>query len=277
MVKQRPITATFTSVKTNFMHGTLPYLEQTDFPAINRNVLEILQVNLGYLCNLSCTHCHVNAGPKRTELMDKATVDMVLDFIKRENIHTLDLTGGAPEMNPYFKYLVARAGAMNVAVIDRCNLVILEEPGYEEMAEFLAVNKVVIIASLPCYLEDNVDKQRGKGTFNASMSALKKLNKLGYGQVDNKLELNLVFNPQGAYLPPEQKALEKAYKEHLQVHYSIVFNRLFALTNLPIQRFGSMLISKGLLNEYMQLLMYASIVMVARRGRAVVAAEHWIK
>jgi radical SAM/Cys-rich protein len=236
------------------MHGTLPYLEQTDFPAINRNVLEILQVNLGYLCNLSCTHCHVNAGPKRTELMDKATVDMVLDFIKKENIHTLDLTGGAPEMNPNFEYLVICAREMDVAVIDRCNLVILEEPGYEQMAEFLAVNKVVIIASLPCFLEDNVDKQRGKGTFNASLSALKKLNKLGYGQVDSKLELNLVFNPQGAYLPPEQKALEKAYKEHLQVHYGIVFNRLFALTNLPIQRFGSMLISKGLLNEYMQLL-----------------------
>ena len=134
------------------MHGTLPYLEQTDFPAINRNELEILQVNLGYLCNLSCTHCHVNAGPKRTELMDKATVDLVLDFIKRGNIHTLDLTGGAPEMNPYFKYLVMRAREMEVAVIDRCNLVILEEPGYEEMAEFLAANKVVITASLPCYL-----------------------------------------------------------------------------------------------------------------------------
>jgi radical SAM/Cys-rich protein len=236
------------------MHGTLPSLEQTDFPAINRNALEILQVNLGYLCNLSCIHCHVNAGPKRTESMDKATVDMVLDFIKRENIHTLDLTGGAPEMNPCFKYLVAHAREMDITVIDRCNLVILEEPGYEGMSEFLAVNKVVITASLPCYLEDNVDKQRGKGTFNASLSALKKLNKLGYGQADSELELNLVFNPQGTNLPPEQKALEKAYKEHLQAHYGIVFNRLFALTNLPVQRFGSMLISKGLLDEYIQLL-----------------------
>jgi len=236
------------------MHGTLPYLEQTDFPAINRNALEILQVNLGYLCNLSCTHCHVNAGPKRTELMDKATVDLVLDFISKEIIHTLDLTGGAPEMNPHFKYLVMQARAMDVTVIDRCNLVILGEPGFEEMAGFLAVNKVVITASLPCYLEDNVDKQRGKGTFNASLSALKKLNRLGYGQTDSELELNLVFNPQGAYLPPEQKALEKAYKEHLQTHYGIVFNKLFALTNLPIQRFGSMLISKGLFKDYLQLL-----------------------
>jgi len=236
------------------MHGTLTYLEKTDFPVINRNALEILQVNLGYLCNLSCTHCHVNAGPKRTELMDKATVDLVLDFIKRENIHTLDLTGGAPEMNPHFSYLVMRAREMAVNVIDRCNLVILEEPGYEGMAEFLAVNKVVITASLPCYLEDNVDKQRGKGTFNASLSALKKLNSLGYGRTDSELQLNLVFNPQGAYLPPEQKALEIAYKEQLQAHYGIVFNRLFALTNLPIQRFGSMLISKGLFNNYMKLL-----------------------
>lgn len=236
------------------MHGALPYLEQTDFPAINRNALEILQVNLGYLCNLSCTHCHVNAGPKRTELMDKEIVDLVLDFIHREKIHTLDLTGGAPEMNPHFKYIVRHAREMDVTVIDRCNLVILEEPDYEDMAEFLAANRIVITASLPCYLEDNVDKQRGKGTFNASLSALKKLNSLGYGQTDSELQLNLVFNPQGASLPPEQKALEKAYKEHLQTHYGIVFNKLFALTNLPVQRFGSMLISKGLFNDYLQLL-----------------------
>jgi radical SAM/Cys-rich protein len=236
------------------MHETLPRLEQTDFPAIKRKGLEILQVNLGYLCNLSCTHCHVNAGPKRTELMDKATVELILDFIKRANIHTLDLTGGAPEMNPHFNYLVMRAREMDVTVIDRCNLVILEETGFEDMAGFLAVNKVVITASLPCYLEDNVDKQRGKGTFNVSLSALKRLNSLGYGQTDCDLQLNLVFNPQGAYLPPEQKSLEIAYKEHLQAHYGIVFNKLFALTNLPIQRFGSMLVSKGLFNDYMQLL-----------------------
>ena len=236
------------------MHETLSRLEQTDFPAIKRNILEILQVNLGYLCNLSCTHCHVNAGPKRTELMDKATVDLVLGFIKRANIHTLDLTGGAPEMNPHFKYLVMRAREMAVTVIDRCNLVILEEAGFEDMAGFLAANKVVINASLPCYLEDNVDKQRGKGTFNASLSALKKLNSLGYGQTDSELQLNLVFNPQGAYLPPDQKVLEKDYKQHLQTHYGIVFNKLFALTNLPIQRFGSILISKGLFKDYMQLL-----------------------
>ncbi len=236
------------------MNETLPLLKQTDFPSINRGALEILQVNLGYLCNLSCTHCHVNAGPKRTELMDKEMVDLVLDFIKRENIHTLDLTGGAPEMNPHFKYLVTGTRAMDVTVIDRCNLVILEEPGNEGMAKFLAENKVVITASLPCYLEDNVDKQRGKGTFNASLSVLKKLNNLGYGQTYSELQLNLVFNPQGINLPPEQMALEKTYKKYLQEHYGIVFNKLFALTNLPIQRFGNMLINKGLFNDYLQLL-----------------------
>ncbi|MFA6052687.1 MAG: arsenosugar biosynthesis radical SAM (seleno)protein ArsS [Methylobacter sp.] len=234
------------------MHDTLPLLEHSDFPAINRNTLEILQVNLGYLCNLSCTHCHVNAGPKRTELMDKATVDLVLDFIGKNSIHTLDLTGGAPEMNPHFKYLVSRARAMDVTVIDRCNLVILQEPVHGDLAGFLAANKVVITASLPCYLEDNVDKQRGKGTFSTSLSALKKLNALGYGQPDSGLQLNLVFNPQGANMPPEQQALEAAYKEHLQTHYGIVFNKLFALTNIPIQRFGSMLVSKGLFDDYLQ-------------------------
>lgn len=236
------------------MHDTLAHLEPTDFPAINRTALEVLQVNLGYLCNLSCTHCHVNAGPKRTELMDKATVDLILEFIRRENIHTLDLTGGAPEMNPHFKYLVMHARAMDVTVIDRCNLVILQEPGYESLAEFLAGNQVEIVASLPCYLEDNVDRQRGKGTFSASIAALKQLNGLGYGQVDSHPQLNLVFNPQDNKLPPDQKTLEAAYKQHLFEHYDIVFNQLYAMANLPIQRFGSTLISKGLFVEYLQLL-----------------------
>jgi radical SAM/Cys-rich protein len=236
------------------MHDTLAYLEPTDFPAIKRTALEVLQVNLGYLCNLSCTHCHVNAGPKRTELMDKATVNLILDFIRRENIHTLDLTGGAPEMNPHFNYLVEQARAMAVTVIDRCNLVILQEPGFEDVAAFLADNQVEIVASLPCYLEDNVDRQRGKGTFSASVNVLKKLNELGYGQGNNPLKLNLVFNPQDNHLPPEQSNLEKAYKQHLFEHYGIVFNRLYAMANLPIQRFGSTLISKGLFAEYLQLL-----------------------
>ena len=237
------------------MIDCLPYLQNTDFPEIKRNDLEILQVNLGYLCNLSCTHCHVNAGPKRTELMDRQTMDEVLAFIDNNNaIHTLDLTGGAPEMNPHFRYLANQALNRGLKVIDRCNLVILLEPGYQDLAEFLAVNQVEIVASLPCYLQDNVDKQRGKGTFNASIKALQQLNQLGYGQENSDLTLNLVFNPQGATLPPEQQTLERSYKQHLQEHYGVIFNQLFAMSNLPVQRFGSQLISKGQFNDYLQLL-----------------------
>ncbi|NOT84175.1 MAG: radical SAM/Cys-rich domain protein [Methylococcaceae bacterium] len=236
------------------MLDSLPYLKNTDFPAITRNKLEILQVNLGYLCNLSCTHCHVNAGPKRTELMEKATVDEVLMFIDQQGIQTLDLTGGAPEMNPHFRYIVAEAARRGLKVIDRCNLVILLEEGYQDMATFLAEQQVEIVASLPCYLQDNVDKQRGKGTFDASIIALQQLNTLGYGEVDSGLILNLVFNPQGATLPPEQQALEQDYKKHLYAHFGIVFNHLFALTNLPVQRFGSVLLSTGQFEPYMNLL-----------------------
>jgi radical SAM/Cys-rich protein len=236
------------------MHDTLTYLEPSDFPAIRRKKLDVLQVNLGYLCNLSCTHCHVNAGPKRTELMGKTTVDLILNFIKCENIRTLDLTGGAPEMNPHFRYMVETARSLDVTVIDRCNLVILQEPGYEYLAEFLAATQVEIVASLPCYLENNVDRQRGKGTFNTSIAALKRLNNLGYGQAGHSLQLNLVFNPQDNSLPPNQHALENAYKHHLLNEYGIVFNNLYAMANLPIQRFGSMLVSKGLFDDYIQLL-----------------------
>ncbi|MFU8787757.1 MAG: arsenosugar biosynthesis radical SAM (seleno)protein ArsS [Methylobacter sp.] len=236
------------------MLDSLPYLKNSDFPAISRNKLEILQVNLGYLCNLSCTHCHVNASPKRTELMDKATMDEILTFIDGHPIHTLDLTGGAPEMNPHFRYLVTQALNRGLKVIDRCNLVILLEQGFEWLAEFLAENRVEIVASLPCYLKDNVDKQRGKGTFAASITALQKLNALGYGQVGSDLQLNLVFNPQGASLPPEQQALERDYKKYLSEHFGIEFNHLFAMTNLPIQRFGSVLLSKGQFDNYMNLL-----------------------
>ncbi|MDD1608239.1 MAG: arsenosugar biosynthesis radical SAM protein ArsS [Methylococcaceae bacterium] len=236
------------------MIDSYPYLTNTDFPHITRDTLSILQVNLGYLCNLSCTHCHVNAGPKRTELMDKKTVDEVLAFMNKQGIHTLDLTGGAPEMNPHFRYLVEQARLSHVKVIDRCNLVILLEDDYEDTPEFLANQQVEIVASLPCYLQDNVDKQRGKGTFNKSIAALQQLNRLGYGQPNSQLILNLVFNPQGASLPPPQQALEQAYKQHLSEQYGIVFNQLYALTNLPIQRFGSVLLSKGQFDDYMKLL-----------------------
>ncbi len=236
------------------MHDTLAYIQNSGaFPVIKRDKLVTLQLNLGYLCNLSCTHCHVNASPKRTELMDKTTIDLIFNFALKNEIHCFDLTGGAPEMNPEFRYLVERASQEGIKIIDRCNLVILEEKGYEYLGAFLAQNKVECIASLPCYLEDNVDKQRGKGTFNQSINALKRLNELGYGIADSGLILNLVFNPQGANLPPPQPLLEQQYKCQLK-KLGIVFNQLFAITNLPIQRFGSILISQGKFDSYMQLL-----------------------
>lgn len=250
---QPPITAIFTLALIN-MHNTLPRLTPTDFPSIKRDDLQVLQVNLGYLCNLSCTHCHVNAGPNRTELMNKETIDYIIKFIDLHAIQTIDLTGGAPEMNPHFKYLVLAALDRGLRVIDRCNLTILMEKDHLDLANFLAENQVEIVASLPCYLEENVDKQRGKGTFSASIAALKKLNALGYGQDHSELILNLVYNPIDDSLPPAQKKLEDAYKHHLKDLYDIVFNQLFAITNLPIQRFGSVLISQGKFENYMQLL-----------------------
>ncbi|GAB6067358.1 arsenosugar biosynthesis radical SAM protein ArsS [Methylothermus subterraneus] len=226
---------------------------QADFPAVTRARLETLQVNLGYRCNQACTHCHVAAGPRRTEAMDRDTVEEVLDFLARAEIKVLDLTGGAPEMNPHFRYLVSSARRLGVHVIDRCNLTILEEPGYEDLAEFLAAQQVEITASLPCYLEENVDKQRGRGVFQKSIAALKRLNRLGYGQ-GLGLTLNLVFNPQGPVLPPPQSQLEAAYKVHLKERYGIEFDRLYTLTNLPIQRFARVLRREGRLKEYVALL-----------------------
>jgi len=233
------------------MHSTIEKLSVTDFPAIRRDKLETLQVNLGYLCNLSCLHCHVNAGPTRKELMNKQTIDDVFAFIDQQGIKTLDLTGGAPEMNPYFKYVVSEAVKRGVAVIDRCNLTILEEPGYEQLAQFLADNSVQIVASLPCYSSDNVDAQRGNGVFDKSITALQKLNGLGYGK---SLQLDLVYNPQGAQLPPSQVELEREYKQHLQDNFGIKFSRLLTITNMPIKRFGSTLISKGEFETYMDVL-----------------------
>jgi radical SAM/Cys-rich protein len=236
------------------MHATLPLLETTAFPAIRRKQLTTLQVNLGYRCNQTCVHCHVNAGPKRTEEMDRNTIVQVLAFLQASAIKTLDLTGGAPELNPYFRELVRKACAMDVHVIDRCNLTILEAPGQEDLAEFLAAHQVEVTASLPCYLSENVDKQRGQGVFASSIRALCKLNGLGYGRPDSKLILNLVYNPQGPSLPPPQAALEAAYRQHLSAQFGIAFNQLYTLANMPIQRFGSLLISKGQFQPYMALL-----------------------
>ncbi len=235
------------------MLDTRPLLLASDFPAIQREVPETLQVNLGYLCNLSCTHCHVNAGPKRTELMGREQIDLVLEVLQRRQLTTLDLTGGAPEMNPHFRYLVEQARGLGVTVIDRCNLTILQEPGYEGLAEFLADQGAEIVASLPCYSEQNVAEQRGKGIFESSIAALKKLNALGYGQGE-ALKLNLVYNPNGVFLPPPQAALEQEYKVHLQQDFGLQFDQLFTITNMPIKRYGAMLLAKGEYETYMQLL-----------------------
>ncbi len=237
------------------MHATLPLLVRTDFPPLRRRVVDTVQVNLGYRCNQSCVHCHVNAGPNRKEEMTAETIDAVVDFIAGSpEIKTLDLTGGAPELNRNFRDLVVAARARGLRVIDRCNLTILEEPGHEDLADFLAAHRVEVVASLPCYLEENVDKQRGKGVFDSSLRGLQRLNALGYGHPGSGLVLNLVYNPQGASLPPAQQALEAAYKQHLLERFNVVFNQLFTLANMPIQRFGSMLVSKGQFNSYMQTL-----------------------
>lgn len=236
------------------MQDTRPLLlSSTDFPAISRGALTTLQVNLGYLCNLSCVHCHVNAGPGRTEVMDAETVDLVIETLRVHNIRVLDLTGGAPEMNTHFRRIVTAARAMNIEVIDRCNLTILLQPGYEDLATFLAEQGVTITASLPCYSEANVEKQRGKGVYEESIEALQKLNQLGYG-VDTRLQLNLVYNPVGPQLPPPQQGLEADYKRELRQRHNIVFNQLFTITNMPISRFGAVLLAQNQYDEYLDLL-----------------------
>lgn len=236
------------------MRDTRPLLLETDFPAIARNKLATLQVNLGYLCNLSCTHCHVNAGPTRIELMDMDTIETVLRFLEVQDISTLDMTGGSPEMNPHFRELVTRARALGVTVMDRCNPTILGEPGYEYLPEFFVENEIVVVASMPCYQEQNVDRQRGKGVYRESVAGLQKLNAVGYGDPETGLELNLVYNPDDPILPPEQSGLEADYKRELLNDHGIVFNSLFALANMPISRFGARLLAKGQYVDYMNLL-----------------------
>jgi radical SAM/Cys-rich protein len=237
------------------MHVTLPLLLRSDFPPLRRRAVDTLQVNLGYRCNQSCLHCHVNAGPHRTEEMSAENADAVLAFLAANpSVRTLDLTGGAPELNVNFRRVVEAARARGVRVIDRCNLTILEQPGQEDLAQFLASHAVEVVASLPCYLQDNVDRQRGHGVFDASVRALLELNALGYGRPDSGLVLNLVYNPQGPSLPPPQQALEADYHRHLAERHGILFNRLYTLVNMPIQRFGSTLVSKGQFDGYLHLL-----------------------
>jgi len=222
--------------------------------ALRRSPLEIVQINLGKLCNQTCVHCHVNAGPNRTEQMSAETAEMAVELFNRfPAVHTVDLTGGAPEMSPHFRRLVTEARSRGLTVIDRCTLTILEEPGYEDLADFLAESSVHVVASLPCYLEENVDAQRGDQVFTRSIAALKRLNGLGYGGGEG-LELSLVFNPVGAVLPPDQAQLERDYKDQLRDRYGIEFDRLYTITNMVISRFESFLKRTGELEEYQRLL-----------------------
>ncbi|MFL6540944.1 MAG: arsenosugar biosynthesis radical SAM (seleno)protein ArsS [Chthoniobacterales bacterium] len=222
---------------------------------LRHTATQVLQVNVGKLCNLTCIHCHVNAGPKRKEIMTRETIDHVIDWVAKTDIPMVDLTGGAPEMIPDFRYFVTRLKALTPPrhIIDRCNLTILLEPGFENYAQFLAENQIEIIASMPCYSAANVNAQRGEGVFDASIKALQLLNSLGYGS-DPALPLHLVYNPNGAFLPGPQTELEADYKRELKAHFGIVFNSLFTITNLPIARFASYLKNNNLLADYMLLL-----------------------
>ena len=239
------------------MHATLPLLEHTDFPPLRRDRLTTLQVNLGYRCNQACLHCHVNAGPTRKEQMQLDTLRDIIGFLRRTSLTTLDITGGAPELNPHFRDLVQAARELGLHVIDRCNLTILNEPGQESLAEFLADQQVEVVASMPCYLETNVDGQRGEGVYQSSVRALRTLNALGFGRPDGNLRLNLMYNPTGAVLPPPQPELEADYRRELAMREGVIFNQLYVLANMPIQRFGSTLVSRGQFDSYMALLKQA--------------------
>jgi radical SAM/Cys-rich protein len=240
------------------MLDTLPKLEPIAFPPLTRRSVETLQVNLGYRCNQRCLHCHVNAGPTRKEQMAAEMIETLIAVLERGQVRTLDLTGGAPELHPQFRHLVETARALGLRVIDRCNLTILHEPGQEGLAEFLAAQSVEVVASMPCYLQQNVDAQRGKGVFEGSIRGLQRLNALGYGKDTDKV-LNLVYNPQGPSLPPPQGALQQDYQQRLAKEYGIVFNQLLTITNMPIKRFGSTLLSRGQFDDYMQLLQQAHL------------------
>lgn len=236
------------------MHDTRPILHAIPFPPLRRGKVTTLQLNLGYRCNLSCIHCHVNAGPRRTETMGEETMRLALAVAAKLQVETLDLTGGSPEMNPRFRWLVEQARARGLHVMDRLNPTIMKEPGYDWVGPFLARHGVEVVASLPCYSQDNVDEQRGDGVFESSIQALLELNALGYGRPGSGLVLNLVYNPNGDFLPPSQEQLEADYHRLLEENFGLVFNRLYAIANMPIQRFGSWLVSKGRFDDYMHTL-----------------------
>jgi radical SAM/Cys-rich protein len=234
-------------------------LHELGLANLSAGEIEILQVNVGKMCNMACRHCHVDAGPDRREIMDRETIELCLAAVRDAHIHTLDLTGGAPEMNPDFRYFVSAARNLGAHVIDRCNLTILLAAGYQDLPEFLAAHEVEIVASLPCYLEENTDQQRGDGAYRESITALQKLNSLGYGQAaaSDGLKLTLVFNPIGPSLPPDQTMLEQQYREFLRREHGIEFNRLFTITNLPISRFLDYLIESNQYEDYLQTLIDA--------------------
>ena len=227
---------------------------KTAFPNIKKEFIDTLQINIGYKCNQACKHCHVNSSPSRTEMMSEEILNLIPKIIKKFNIKTLDITGGAPEMNPNFKKLVLSLKNQNINIIDRCNLTIFFEKGYEDLPDFLAENNVIITASLPCYEKENVEKQRGSGVFDKSINAIKILNKLGYGINETGLQLNLVYNPINPTLPPPQEKLETDYKNILYEKYNITFNNLYTITNMPINRYADFLKMTGELEKYFELL-----------------------
>lgn len=236
------------------MHDTLSLLNARKFPAISRDDIKTVQINLGYRCNQACLHCHVNASPDRKEQMSLRTIRQVIELIDKVKPSVVDLTGGAPELNPNFRELVSEIRARSISIIDRCNLTILFEPEQDDLHKFLSDNNVIVTASLPCYSETNVNSQRGDGVFKKSIDGLRLLNEVGYGHGDPNLQLHLVYNPLGASLPPPQEALELEYKEHLSKEYDVHFDALLTITNMPIKRFGSTLVSRGEFENYMQLL-----------------------
>jgi radical SAM/Cys-rich protein len=253
-----------TPAKTQATFDAISDSEETSFAAelrarglgdLRRGRVTTLQVNVGRLCNLACHHCHVEAGPKRTEVMTAEVAERLLELLAASpEVELLDLTGGAPEMNEHFRFLVTGARRLGRRVIDRCNLTILLEPGYEDLAEFLAAEQVEVVASLPCYTLNNVDAQRGRGVFDGSIEALRRLNELGYGQLGSGLRLDLVYNPLGPSLPPDQSQLELDYKRELSEHFGIEFHHLLTITNMPIRRFAEQLARLGRREAYQALL-----------------------
>lgn len=219
--------------------------------------IDVLQINVGKVCNQTCAHCHVDAGPDRRENMSHEVAAACIDLLARTRIATLDITGGAPEMNPHFRWLVAEARLLGRRVIDRCNLTILVAPGFDDLPEFLAQHQVEIVASLPCYLEENVDKQRGDHAFRRSIAALQRLNYLGYGRPGSPLNITLVYNPLGPSLPPDQQQLEASYRHELSTRYGVQFTRLYTITNMPISRFLDDLVRTGRLETYLEKLLSA--------------------